>query len=417
MPQTLRQIALDLFQAAIDAADPARALRRQFAGTRLTASEGGDLIVIAVGKAACPMLAETLAHIDPSVPLRALGVTNPENLAPIDRALVLPAGHPVPNEDGLIASQAVIDLLATTTPKTRVIALISGGGSALLPAPSAGVSLADKARVSEILLGTGCDIEQMNHIRQQLSQLKGGGFLRHAAPAQVESYILSDVVGDDLRVIASGPTVAPIGTTASARALLSELGVWDEMPSAVQTVLSQDSTPAPLPAAQNTLICSNRQSLEAMKAACTGFHAQIINDRLEGNVADVAPMLVEIAAQAPRGEPIALIFGGETTVTLTGGGRGGRNQDLALRFAHLARDLPGEWVFLSGGTDGRDGPTDAAGGLVDDQTTSRLATKGLNPQDFLDNNDSYAALQAADDLIITGGTGTNVADVQVFLRG
>jgi hydroxypyruvate reductase len=112
-----------------------------------------------------------------------------------------------------------------------------------------------------------------------------------------------------------------------------------------------------------------------------------------------------------------LIFGGETTVTLTGGGRGGRNQDLALRFAHLARDLPGEWVFLSGGTDGRDGPTDAAGGLVDDQTTSRLATKGLNPQDFLDNNDSYAALQAADDLIITGGTGTNVADVQVFLRG
>ena len=186
--------------------------------------------------------------------------------------------------------------------------------------------------------------------------------------------------------------------------------VWDSLPTSVQTALSVETT-APLPpAAKNQLICSNRMSLEAMQAAHPG--AQIIDDRLEGNVAEIAPKLAKLAQTTRPGD--VLLFGGETTVTLTGTGKGGRNQDLALRMAMA--QIPGTWVFLSGGTDGRDGPTDAAGGLVDSHSHARMIKAGIDPAALLANNDAYAALKASDDLIITGGTGTNVADVQVLIR-
>jgi glycerate 2-kinase len=411
----LRTEALRLFQTAIKAADPAAALTRQFEARPITAPKG-VLYVIAVGKAACPMIEQTLEHVPEGTQTRALAVTNRENLRKVDGVTVLPAGHPVPDIHGEVAGRAVIDLLAKTTADDRVSALISGGGSALLPAPIDGVSLADKALVSEILLGAGCDIEQMNEVRQQISKLKGGGFLRYAAPALVDAYILSDVVGDDLRAIASGPTTAPIGTKESARNILGNLEIFTQMPQSVQTALSTPETPQPpLPKAQNTLVCSNRQSLEAMQAA-SDIKAVIVNDHLEGNVAVVAPALVDIIRNMPLDTPLALIFGGETTVTLTGTGKGGRNQDLALRFALNARDLPGDWVFLSGGTDGRDGPTDAAGGMVDPTTVTRMKKAGQDPEALLNNNDAYTALAASNDLLMTGGTGTNVADVQVFLR-
>ena len=400
-----RAEALRLFQAAIAAADPARALRAQFTEP-LEAPEGGRLIIIAVGKAAVPMLEEALAHVDG--PCTALGVTNYENHRELDGATVMPAGHPVPDENGLKGAEAVAALLDSAEAGDRVIALISGGGSALLPLPVPGVTLDEKAAVNELLLGAGFDIVQMNMVRQQLSQLKGGGMLRRAAPAQVEAYILSDVVGDDLRAIASGPTVAPIGTKATARDLLAPHR--DALPASVRAHLESDTPESPLPEANNTLICSNRKSLEAMATAHPG--AQIVNDRLEGNVAEVAPQLAQIAAEAASGD--VLLFGGETTVTLTGTGKGGRNQDLALRMA-LA-EIPGDWVFLSGGTDGRDGPTDAAGGIVDAQSAARMRASGADPLALLENNDAYAALKASDDLVMTGGTGTNVADVQVLIK-
>lgn len=413
--KSLRKEALRLFSEAIEAADPAAALASHFSHSSIIAPQG-TLFIVAVGKAACPMLRETLSHVPKGTDVKALAVTNWENLQRVAGAQVLPAGHPVPDLEGEIAGRAVIDLLSQTRPQDHVIGLISGGGSALLPAPLAGISLNDKAKVSELLLKAGCNIEQMNEVRQQLSELKGGGFLRHAAPAQVDAYILSDVVGDDLRTIASGPTVSPIGSLASARKILEEFHIFNEMPDSVRAVLNRDPPISKaLPEARNTLVCSNRKSLEAMLRNSKSS-AQIVNDRLEGNVAQVGPALVALIKDMPADEPLALIFGGETTVTLTGSGSGGRNQDLALRFALEAHDLPGDWVFMSGGTDGRDGPTDAAGGLVDPQTILRIKNAGQDPEFMLKNNDSYPALKSSGDLIVTGGTGTNVADVQLFLR-
>ncbi|EPX80137.1 glycerate kinase type-2 family protein [Litoreibacter arenae] len=407
----IREQASRLFKVAVAAADPFKAVESALAGAPLDAK--GTLYLVAVGKAAVPMMQATLKNVTPESRIQALAVTNPENAAPLDGCRVLQSGHPVPDHAGEMAAREVEQMLADTTPDDRVIALISGGGSALLPAPVDGVTLADKAQVNQLLLGSGLDINDMNHIRQQLSRLKGGGLLRVAAPAPVTAYILSDVVGDDLRAIASGPTVAPIGTRASAKALLEKAKIWEKMPDSVKAHLSQpELAPPKLPDAENHLIASNRQSLDAMRAACP--EAQVINDRLEGNVADVAPQLAEIFRALPQDAPAVLLFGGETTVTLTGTGKGGRNQDLALRIA--LEHIPGDWVFLSGGTDGRDGPTDAAGGLVDNRSTERMRAAGVDPETLLADNDAYAALSASGDLLMTGGTGTNVADVQIFIR-
>jgi len=407
----MRDEATRLFDVAVKAADPARAVERALSQTSLDAE--GTLYLIAVGKAAMPMMRAALSKVKPQTRVEALIVTNPENAAPLNGCRVLQSSHPVPDSAGEAAARAVEEMLAKTDPQDRVVALISGGGSALLPAPAKGITLAEKARVNKVLLGSGLEINDMNHIRQQLSRLKGGGLLRAAAPAPVTAYILSDVVGDDLRAIASGPTVSPIGTRASAKALLMKVNIWDDMPANVQAHLNAAEPDAkPLPKADNHLIASNRQSLDAMCAACP--EAQIVNDRLEGNVAEVAPRLAEIFRALPQDRPAVLLFGGETTVTLTGNGKGGRNQDLALRIS--MQDIPGDWVFLSGGTDGRDGPTDAAGGLVDASSSARMKAADVDPEARLADNDAYAALGASGDLLMTGGTGTNVADVQIFIR-
>lgn len=411
----LRATAQSMFQAAIKAADPAAALQGILSDRPLISP--GKLIILAIGKAAVPMMKIALSNIGNAREVTAFAVTNYENEAVLPNAELHLAGHPVPDANGAKAGLRVLDILKDTTANDRVIALISGGGSALLPCPVPGVSLEDKAAVNEALLAAGLDIVRMNLVRQQLSQLKGGGLARHAAPAPVTAYILSDVVGDDLRAIASGPTVSPIGARSEARETLQEAGIWESMPDSVRGHLSAPEAPSPEPPiAENVLICSNRKSLEAMVASAPPeFTTRIVNDRLEGNVVDVAPQLIAHASEASA-SPVALIFGGETTVTLTGTGKGGRNQDLALRFASLADGLKEPWVFLSGGTDGRDGPTDAAGGLVDDKTMERLSEAGVDAEALLANNDSNAALKASGDLLVTGGTGTNVADVQVFLR-
>lgn len=394
--------------AGVRAADPADAVRRSLAEQPLPATNS-PVTVIAIGKAALGMAEAALATL-PNIG-RCLVVTNYENERALPGATVMAAGHPVPDEAGLRAGQAVIDVLSDLGEDDVVLALISGGGSALLPAPVEGVSLADKARVSEVLLAGGIDITGMNLVRQQLSRLKGGGFARYAAPAEVVSLILSDVVGDDLSVIASGPTVPPIGTPTEARALLENNDLWARMPQSVRQALTdRPETPAAMPTAENRLISSNAISVAAMAALDPTAH--VAKEPLDGDVAAAAQRVV-----ARQGAGIWL-FGGETTVHLRGSGLGGRNQELALRVALLAEDLGwgDNWVFLSGGTDGRDGPTDAAGGLVDGGTLARMRQGGIDPKEFLDNNDSYNALKAAGDLLITGATGTNVADLQVLIR-
>ncbi len=411
MTSELRQTALHLFAQAVEAADPALALRRALAEHPLPAP-CGQLHLVAIGKAAPAMLREALAHLDRPVP--ALAITHYENDMQVPGAEVLRAAHPVPDDAGLRAGQELIARLAGLGPEDAVAVLVSGGGSALVPAPVDGVTLAEKAAVNRLLLGAGLDIVRMNLVRQQLSQLKGGGLLRQAAPAPVTAYILSDVIGDDLRAIASGPTVGPIGSRAEARAVLQEAGIWQDCPEAVRAHLSAEAEAPQTPEAENHLIGSNRKSLDAMLAAAGEFEARIVSDALEGDVEAAAQEILRAAAAAPKDRPQALIFGGETTVTLRGDGRGGRNQELALRLALAAQafDLPAEWLFLSGGTDGRDGPTDAAGGIVGPGTAAAI---GPQAAALLANNDSHAALQRADALLMTGATGTNVADVQVFL--
>ncbi|TNF20144.1 MAG: DUF4147 domain-containing protein [Rhodobacteraceae bacterium] len=413
MTETLYRTARALFDAAVEAADPAIALRRALARHPLPNPKGA-LHLIAIGKAAPAMLKEALNHV--ARPCEALAVTHYENPMVVPKAEVLRAAHPVPDEAGLRAGQKIMRRLDRLGPKDAVVVLVSGGGSALVLAPVEGVSLADKAAVSRLLLGAGLDIVQMNLVRQQLSELKGGGLLRHAAPAPVTAYLLSDVIGDDLRAIASGPTVGPIGTRAEAAAILKEAGLWDACPESVRAHLSKEGDAPATPACDNHLIGSNRKSLEAMQAAASGLEARIVSDALVGDVAEAARFVLQEAAKAPRDRPVALIFGGETTVTLLGDGRGGRNQELALRVALGAaeHDLPEPWLFMSAGTDGRDGPTDAAGGIVDARTAAAM---GPDAQALLDNNDSHEALRRADALLITAATGTNVADVQVFLTG
>lgn len=411
---TLRATATRLFRHAVQAADPALALERQLARTPFPVPPaGGRLIVIAAGKAAVPMMRTALSHLEPA---DALVVTNYENVVTLPGVQVFGAGHPVPDANGAQAAEVVMRALRGATAKDRVIALISGGASALMPAPADGLTLEDKIAVNRLLLANGFDITQINLVRQQLSQIKGGGFLRLAAPAPVTAYILSDVIGDDLRVIASGPTTAPIGSKDDARAILQAKGVWDALPPNVRAHLGRAAEePASVPAAQNHLIGSNRHSLDAMLAAATEGDARIVDAALTCDVAEARARIMAAAAAASVDADHCLIFGGETTVTLRGTGLGGRNQELALRVAIAAQRLGRPWVFLSGGTDGRDGPTEAAGGLVDPDSLARMRAAGCDPDALLADNASNAALSASGDLLVTGATGTNVADVQVLL--
>ena len=403
------------FQAALDQADPEAAVARHM--TRLPRNTNGRVIVIAAGKAAPAMLRGAMVHLGQDI--EALCVTHKENQDRIENIPFFNSGHPIPDDVGLDATQKITEVLAGTTADDQVIALISGGASALLPAPAQGISLADKQALNAALLASGLDIVEMNMIRQQVSTLKGGGLLRQAAPAPVSSYILSDVVGDDLRAIASGPTVAPLGTKTSARDRLQQVGAWDTLPKSIQTHLQGPDVNDDLPNASNTLVGSNPQSVEAAAAHLrSDFKVIAIDEPLVGDVGTAAETIIAtLDNHLPVSAATAIVWGGETTVQLRGDGRGGRNQELALLVArHLNARNPSQTVhFLSGGTDGRDGPTDAAGAIVDAGTWPRITDADLDPAALLANNDSYSALQASGDLLITGATGTNVADIQILM--
>ena len=416
--QELRKLAHSFFRAAVEAADPTTAVREELESSPLPALAGGRHVLVAVGKAACAMTEEALRHI-PAAALRdAVAVTNSENARCVPGCTVMAAGHPVPDIRGLRAAKEVRRRLLAAGPDDWILCLISGGGSALMPLPPPGISLEDKAKVNEILLSRGFDIFQANLVRQQISQIKGGGMARMAGPAKVRALVLSDVIGDDLRCIASGPVSAPLGSPLDAVRLLRDQGVWDVIPGRVRAYLDRAESAARMPPGnvEAKLIGSNRRSLEAICAMAPGWSPAIVSDRLCGDVRKAAKGIVGRMAASRRTGRELLIWGGETTVSLKGDGRGGRNQELALRVALRAQDIGGDWVFLSGGTDGRDGPTDAAGGIVDSGTVGRIAGSGEDALELLSNSDSYRALRVAGDLLVTGATGTNVADVQLFLR-
>lgn len=413
---------MSFFKASIHAADPKKALRLVVGNSFNPAPEGGRLILIAAGKAAIPMMQEALTLIPKEQKVTALAITNYENSAEIEGASVHVAGHPVPDENGLICAERVISLLKTSTQNDHVIVLLSGGASALLPAPVEQITFYDKIELNRILLKSEVDIVGLNMVRQQVSRLKGGGMTRLASPSKLTAYILSDVIGDDIRVIGSGPTVKPIGSCTDAFNLLHSLKLKDKIPNSILQYLSEDR-PKPntaknpdTPQAINNLIGSNKLSIEAaLKCAHeNGWNAEIVSDTLIGDVQEAANLIIQAINQCPKGQKNCLIFGGETFVNVTGSGKGGRNQELSLRVA-MALDDNFAWAFLSGGTDGRDGPTDAAGGLVDSKSSKRLKSSNINCVETLQNSDSYSALQASGDLIKIGSTGTNVADVQIAL--
>ena len=393
-----RDQVLSIFQAGVAAANPYERVKAS-----LETNKERPTQIVAVGKAAVRM-AQAALEAFPDVP--ALVVTNYENAVDLEGAIVMASGHPVPDANGLAAGEKVIETIRAAN--GPVLALISGGGSALLPAPADGISLDDKAAVNSALLASGIEITEMNLVRQQLSRLKGGGLLRHAAPHKVTALILSDVIGDELSAIASGPTVAPLGDKRQARMILERYRIWSQMPEAVQRHLALPEVPVTLPEHENHLIGSNAQSVAAM--AATGG-VKTLETAVEGDVSEAAKVICDGC------EVGVTVWGGETTVLLKGDGRGGRNQELALRIAQEAKARGWtDWTCLQGGSDGRDGPTDAAGGLVDAGTLARIKAAGGNLEALLSNNDSYQALALSGDLLMTDATGTNVADLGVMIR-
>jgi len=417
---TLRKNAQKAFFEGVNAANPEAALSKSLIANPIPIiSDEGRYVIISIGKAACKMANCFLNVLPKDAKFSALAVTNFENMIAVEGCEVMGASHPVPCESGLQAANEVISRLEKATDNDVVIMLVSGGASALLPAPVKEISLDDKIRLNEILLSCGFDIHQMNLVRKSVSRLKGGGVLNFAYPAKVKSYILSDVLGDDLSVVGSGPSIISSGSIADARQLLINEGVLTQLPIKIVEYLENASSENEDNVSINTeahLIAGNADSVAAMAKE---VGAQIILDPLIGDVNQAVEKILFEIQSSKNDKPFAIAFGGETTVKLKGTGKGGRNQELALRFAVAAENvfLNRPWCFLSGGTDGIDGPTDAAGGLVDNGTLFRIKNKNKSIYELLENNDSYQALKMAEDLILIGATGTNVADLQLLIVG
>ncbi len=437
--QILRDDALALFNSGVFAANPSLAVKQHLLTDNHTIEilldDGSTrkknwtkIELIAFGKAACAM-AEAAQKIIPADLLKTPGiaVTNYENIRPIKHIQVIGAGHPYPDESGLKAAKMIAQRAANAQTDELLLVLLSGGGSALLPSPVAPILLADKMQVTQLLLESGADIHEINCVRKHLSMLKGGGLAKIAFPADIHTLILSDVPDDNLSVIASGPTVADNTTFQNTISILQGKNIWYKVPDSIRTHLQQGAegqipeTPkknAPFfQNVQHSLVGSNQISLSAASRAAQekGYQTIMREQPLTGEARVQAENLVKQAKTLQDkgiAKNTAMLAGGETVVTVSGDGKGGRNQEMALAFALAAEKFNlKNWVFLSGGTDGKDGITKAAGGIVDPSSVKRIQ----NAAELLDNNDSYHALEQSHDLLITGSTGTNVADLQILL--
>ncbi len=385
--------------------------------------------VVAFGKAAITMTEGALECVPEDLLIETpVAVTSYENVIQHGKIQILGAGHPIPNADGLKAARKIAKTVRAAKADELILALISGGASALLPMPPPSITLEDKRNATQLLLTSGADIHEINTVRKHLSELKGGGLARLAYPAALQALILSDVLDNDPGTIASGPTAGDLTTFSDAKGVFLRRGIWEQIPNSIQAHLDRgcdgliDETTLPedeiFRDVSNTIVGSNLISLDSIcqSAKSAGYDVQIVSKALTGEARSVAEKFL-MRASAPIERPTAFVAGGETTVTVRGSGLGGRNQEMALTFAIDAdsRFNNLSWVFLSGGTDGIDGPTDAAGGLVDPGTIARIHNAGYDPRLLLDNNDAYHALDHAGDLLVTGATGTNVADLQILL--
>ena len=432
--QRRRQIA-DVLEAALAAVEPTAAVRahlRREGPSLWVEDKKYDLasfarvFVVGTGKAGAPMAQAVEALVGDSI---AEGVVNVKygHVSPTRRITIHEAGHPIPDEAGVTGAREIAAILDKAEEDDLVVCLISGGGSALMPLPVEGVTLGDIGVLTDALLRVGANITEINTIRKHLDRLKGGRLARLAYPARVVSLILSDVVGNPLDVIASGPTVPDTSTFADACAILERYDLMSVVPRSIVNHLRlgargeiEETPKGGDPAferTQNVIVASNDMAARAAEhcARVAGFSTLVLSTYIEGEAREVAKVYAALAKEVvvsgrPVPRPACIIAGGETTVTLKGSGTGGRNQELALMAALSIQDLEGVAIACLA-TDGTDGPTDASGALADGTTVQRANDAGLDAWSHLANNDAYPFFATLNDLLITGPTNTNVNDL------
>ena len=435
----LRQDARTIFNAGLGAVEPVELVKRhvrrqgggfEVAGRYYDLSSYRHLYIVGAGKALARM-ASAIEEIAGPTLRGGIVIVKYGHSAALNKVRIVEAGHPVPDEAGINATREIIALLSHATKDDLILCLLSGGGSALLVCPAENLSLQDKQVMTRLLLASGAKIQEINAIRKHLSTIKGGRLAQLAYPATVVSLILSDVVGDPIESIASGPT-APDGTTfLDCWGTIERYGLKERIPITVRDLLERGlkggvaETPKPgdriFEKVQNVIIGNNQTALLAAKqqAEGLGYNTLILSSFVEGEAREAALFHAAIAKEIlstdnPAGRPACVISGGETTVTIQGDGLGGRNQEFALAAAMEIQGAEGI-VVLSAGTDGTDGLTDAAGAIVDGTTVQRGYNRGLDARIYLERNDSHQFLQATDDLLVTGPTLTNVMDLRLIL--
>ena len=418
IPENPRDLLQDMFAAAIASAQPALCIP-----PHLPAPPRGRLIVIGAGKASAAMARAVEDHWQG--PLSGLVVTRYGYAVPCDRIEIVEAAHPVPDAAGLVAAQRIRDMVANLGADDTVLCLISGGGSALLALPLDGITLADKQAVNRELLRSGASISEMNCVRRHLSAIKGGRLAASCHPAKVVTLLISDVPGDNPCDIASGPTVGDVSTCADALAIVRRYGI--ELPAKVREILESGRGESVKPddprlaGIETRMIATPQMALEAAAevARSAGIIPHILGDGIEGEARDVGKVMAGIARQVVRhGQPFAapcvLLSGGETTVTVRGDGRGGRNVEFLLSLGVELDGQPGIHA-IAGDTDGVDGQDEIAGAYLSPDSLRRAWAQGIRPRDSLANNDGHGFFGALDDSIVTGPTLTNVNDFRALL--
>ena len=420
----LRRHALAIFRAALAAADPMDAVARHLA--RRNFDRFHNIYVIGAGKAGASMAQAAERVLGRRITAGLINVKD-GHVAKLRRIELNQCGHPVPDERGAAGSARIAQIAAAAGASDLVICLVSGGASALMPLPAEGITLEEKQATTRLLLACGATIHQINAVRKHISRIKGGQLARLAAPARVEALLLSDVIGDDLDVIGSGPTAPDASTFAAVAGILDHFAIRQRVPASVRNRIEKGmrgeipETPKPadplFSRVRNTVVGGNRLALDAAArtARQLGYRTLILSSTIEGETREIARMHAAIAREiASAGRPVrppaCIITGGETTVTIKGDGLGGRNQEFTLAAALEIAGLDRVVVF-SAGTDGSDGPTDAAGAIADGQTLAR----DPEARAYLERNDSYHYFKPLGDLVITGPTNTNVMDVRLIL--
>ena len=439
-----KRVAQSIFMKAVSAVDPGKRLREilRVEENRLLVKTVDDsersfsldafkrVFVVGTGKASASM-AKTVEEVLGNRITKGLVTTKYGHGLPLTFTEIIEAGHPIPDHQGLRGARKIQRLLEGSGPEDLIVFLVSGGGSALLPFPVDGITLEEKQEVTQLLLDCGADIKEINTLRKHLSRIKGGWLARWAHPSTVLVFILSDVVGDPLDAIASGPTVPDTTTFEDAWQILEKYDLVKEIPPSVYHHLLSgkegraEETPKTGDRAfekvHHVMIGSNILALRAGKkeASAHGLNALILSSSVVGETREAAQFHAAIAREVlssgnPFPKPLCIISGGETTVTIKGKGLGGRNQEFALAGALEINGLENV-VLLSGGTDGTDGPTDAAGAIADHTTVRRAKALGMNAKAHLENNDAYPFFKGLGDLLITGPTQTNVMDVRILI--